>query len=209
MDGALDGGWPVGALAELRGRGRTSVGLAAVRSAQERDLPVAWIDGSRTFCPGTASVDLDRLTLVRPQRGPREPASRRSSRSPRGQGPSRHRSFGSRALFASDLLLRSRAFALVVLDMPSGSTPLSAWFRLARLAARGRTWLLVLHGAGRPIAGSAARLAISLRLVPDERPPWVELSAPAMEVTVVRHRSSADGRRLVLPPRADARAEHS
>lgn len=166
-------GWlPGGGLAELAGRGRLSLALATVRAAQDAGRPVAWIDGSRTFCPSTAGVDLEALTYVCPEQ--------------------RRRPLGD-ALFAADVLLRSRAFALVVLDLPGrGGGLLSAWFRLGRLARRAGAQLLVLHDQPRRLTGSAATLALRVRLRPTPGPPWADLPPPALEIEVLRRRGAAD-----------------
>ncbi len=161
-----------GGLCELAGRGRTSLALRAVRAAQAAGQPVAWVDGSGSFCPTTARVDLEALTFVRPQ--------------------TRRRPVGD-ALFAADVLLRSRAFALLVLDMPArGGGLLSSWFRLARLAHRAGSQLLVLHDQPRRLTGSAAALALSVRLRPVEGPPWADLPPPELEVSVLRQRGPTD-----------------
>jgi hypothetical protein len=161
-------------LCELCGRGRTSLALGAVRAAQAADLPVAWVDGSGSFCPATAGVDLEQLVLVRSWPGL---ASSSTRRHPVG-----------RALLAADLLLRSRAFALVVLDLPLGRPSLSRWFRLSRLAEVSRSWLLLLGDEEGPRTGSAAELALRVALRPVRSEIWEPPAAPRLKVTVLRHR---------------------
>jgi hypothetical protein len=141
LDTLLGGGWPVGELVELLGRGRSTLALAAVARAQAAGQPAAWVDGSGTFCPATCGVDLLRLTLVRPP-----PTGATCGQGPRDVRTAPRRSAASPALLAADLLLRSRAFGLLVLDLPAGRPPLASWFRLARQAARARTVLLLLGG---------------------------------------------------------------
>jgi hypothetical protein len=206
LDDLLGGGWPVGKLVEIRGRGCTSIALGAVREAQKvgqaHELPVAWIDGSGTFCPATAPVDPTRLTLIQAvarvsQAG--EPAPPRGPRTRQG-----HRSPAGPALFATDILLRSRAYALLVLDLPARRMPpTSACFRLARLAARAHTALLLLHPqaagtydgdgwdsqAAPALAGSASALLMDVRLCPVEGPEWSEWAAPGLEVQLRRNRA--------------------
>ncbi len=220
LDDLLGGGWPVGALCELCGRGRSSLSLGAVRQAQARELPVAWVDGGGVFCPVTARVDLTALTLVRPGADEEGGLSsgfsgggaaarrmfRRGSapgdggggsligRGRAGRGRAGHdRALSDRALLAADLLLRSRAFALVVLDLPTGSPPLSRWFRLARQAAAASAWLLLLGREGPSRAGSAADLVLASRLHPVSPRDWGEPPPPRMEVTRMRQRRSASG----------------
>jgi hypothetical protein len=197
LDGLLGGGWPVGELVELLGHGRSTLALGAVARAQAAGQPVAWVDGSGSFCPATCGVDLSCLTLVRP------PAARPSA--PRG------RRARSSALLAADLLLRSRAFGLLVLDLPAERPPLASWFRLARQAARARTVLLLLGGTGaagaRAVAGSSAASAagsaagLTLRAAWRHAPAarWEPAPPPALAVTLARARGTHAGRTLALP----------
>lgn len=188
LDILLAGGWPAGRLTEIRGQGRSSLALAAVRVAQEHGVPVAWVDGSGSFCPVTAAVDLEALALVRPGVG-RE-----------GRGHHAPRGLASRAHFAADVLLRSRAFGLVVLDTPSTRSSMATWFRLARMAERSRAVLILLTGAPRVVAGSAAGLVLDVCLLPASAPHWAELPEPALSVSVRRHRDTPESgpRRVIL-----------
>ena len=117
-----------------------TVTMRLIRQAQERKEPVAWIAGRKsTFYPPDASrvgIDLDSLPVVRAER----PAP---------------------ALKAADLLLRSGAFGLVVLDLGGESRfPSSLLPRLAMLAKKHRTALLCLteKGEERPSLGSLVSL---------------------------------------------------
>jgi recombination protein RecA len=177
LDAVLaSGGWPVGELAELLGQGRSSLALAAVRGCQAAGQPVAWVDGPGHFCPATADVDLAALILVSPG-APRQP---------------------SRTLLAADLLLRSGAFGLLVLDLPAGRLPLAACFRLARQTGRARTTLLVLTGERRPLAGSAAALTLRVRFVHADWQPWEVPVAPDLDVSVRRQRGASGSARVRL-----------
>ncbi len=177
LDASLDGGWPAGEVTEILGRGRVTLALAAVRCAQAAGRPAAWIDGTRTFCPSTAGVDLERLALVRP-----DTAS------------------AARALLAADLLLRSRAFGLLVLDLPAGRSTLAAWFRLARQAQHGATGLLLLSPA--PAAGSAAALTVRVALRRAPCASWDVPPDPALELAVLRRRGGRAPAPLRLDPAA-------
>lgn len=170
------GGWPVGELIEVLGRGRSSLALAAVRSCQAAEQPVVWVDGPGHFCPATAGADLSALTLISP-------------------GEPRH---ASRALLAADLLLRSRAFGLLVLDLPSRRLPLAACFRLARQAGRAQTALLVLSGEVRPLTGSAAALTLRVRFAHADWQPWEVPVAPDLDVLVLRQRGASGSARVRL-----------
>ncbi|MGQ0552895.1 MAG: hypothetical protein ACT4PU_06715 [Planctomycetota bacterium] len=195
LDQALGGGWPAGELSELVGCGRSSLALAAVRQAQATGQPAAWVDGSGSFCPATAGVDLAALTLVRPP-APALSAAPRAVR--RGRIPA------GDALLAADLLLRSRAFALLVLDLPEAGAqgrrassgrapPLATWFRLARQAAEARSVLLLLGPAERAVAGSAAGLTLRARWRHAPSAAWELLPPPTLELEVLRRRGVAGG----------------
>lgn len=185
FDELLGGGWPVGILTEVAGRGRTSLALGAVRGAQASGQPVAWVDGTGSFCPTTAGIDLANLAFVRP-------VSRRAARAKAGPR--------NQLLFAADTLLRSRAFALLVLDMPLRGSVSGSWFRLARLARMADTRLLVIHDQGRSLAGSAAALSLHVRLQPRPCPPWADPPRPELVVRVLRHRArpSSQQREVLL-----------
>jgi protein ImuA len=100
VDALLPGGFPCGALSELRGgpaSGKTAVALSLVAGLDGGAL-AAWIDGRRELYPPAAvamGVDLGRLLIVRPPGG--------------AEG-------GRLALWAAEALLGSGAFAAVVLD---------------------------------------------------------------------------------------------
>jgi hypothetical protein len=195
LDALLGGGWPVGELVELVGRGRSTLALAAVARAQVAGQPAAWVDGSGTFCPATCGIDLARLTLVRP---PAPSVGAPGVRAPRGKV------VASSALLAADLLLRSRAFGLLVLDLPGGRPPFAGWFRLARQAARARTVLLLLGPPAGALAGSAAGLTLrtAWRHTPAAR--WKPAPPLELELTLCRSRGTHDCRVLVLPVQATA-----
>jgi hypothetical protein len=194
LDTLLGGGWPVGELVELLGRGRSTLALAAVARAQAAGQPAAWVDGSGTFCPATCGVDLLRLTLVRPP-----PTGATCGQGPRDVRTAPRRSAASPALLAADLLLRSRAFGLLVLDLPAGRPPRASWFRLARQAARARTVLLLLGGPAAVTAGSAAGLTLRAAWRHAPAAHWEPVPPPALELTLLRSRGTHAGRMLVLP----------
>jgi protein ImuA len=106
VDRALPGGgFPRGAISELAGglaSGKTAVALALLASLAGEDLS-AWVDGCGEIYPPAAAargVDLARLLIVRPAAGARG-------------GPVQA------ALWASEALLGSGAFAAVVMDIPT------------------------------------------------------------------------------------------
>ncbi len=105
------GGFPRGALSELAGgpaSGKTAVALSLLGHLGPEDL-FAWVDGRGELYPPAAAargVDLGRLLVVRP------PMTASGSPPPGGDAPWRS------ALWASEALLASGAFAAVVMDVP-------------------------------------------------------------------------------------------
>jgi protein ImuA len=112
VDAVLPGGGFVrGALAELAGgpaSGKTAVALSLVAGLGEEEL-FAWIDGrGELYPPAVAArgVDLGRLLMIRP------PAVPGGATAPGGEPAWRA------ALWASEAVLASGAFAAVVMDVP-------------------------------------------------------------------------------------------
>ena len=134
LDEALGGGLPRGRLTELigpLGAGTATLVHALVSAALGRGQGVACIDASRTLDPaGWASLDCDFLRVVRP----RDPA---------------------RGAWCADVLLRSGAFTLVVLDSAphahaaGGASPRRPRARQGCGVRRGRRWIGVAGGRGR------------------------------------------------------------
>jgi hypothetical protein len=113
------GGFPRGALAELRGgpaSGKTAVALALVAALGPSDL-AAWIDGRGELYPPAAAargVDLARLLVVRPAAPARGlPAGAVGARVGSRAPPDAVRA----ALWAGEALLASGAFAAVAFDV--------------------------------------------------------------------------------------------
>jgi hypothetical protein len=140
------GGVPCGRLTELigaRGSGKTTVLRHCVRATVRRGLWVAYVDAARTLAPrdwasAAASRDAEPvLWMIRPERA-------------------------ARAAWCAELLLRSGAFALVVLD---GAPPLTsrAAVRLARLAREGGAAFIVAaeDDASAATLGGALRLRVA------------------------------------------------
>src|SRR5947207_3524586 len=179
---SLTGGLPRGCLTEICGpasSGRTSVMLAALAAATRRGEFCALLDGSDTLDPksaASAGIDLDRFLWVRcgedstrghsggektnvaPNALVRGRASRRTS------DAFEHRL--EQLLRATDLLLESGGFGLIVLDLadlPPQSArriPLTTWFRFRRAVEHKPTMLLSIEQ--QPIAGSCSSLLLQL-----------------------------------------------
>ena len=202
LDRALAGGLPRGRLTEVAGTpgaGTTSLVRHLVASAVGAGLPVAFVDATRTLAPrdwafratgatgatagahaGTHADARDSLWVVRPA----DPA---------------------RGAWCADVLLRSGAFALVVVDgAPTLARPVAV--RLTRLAKEADAALLVVGDGERPptLLGGALRL----RVTPAGRPtaategtparprsPWGRGAARGREEAVPRRGAEDRGRR--------------
>jgi hypothetical protein len=142
LDRALSGGGlPCGRLTEIlggRGTGRTTLTRQLVAGAIAAGRWVAYVDGTRTLWPRdwTAMAGTRRLWIIRPPND-------------------------NRVAWCADVLLRSGAFGLVVLD---GGPPLPrpVALRLTRLASDHDT-AVVIVGDERAIVGSAVRLRVHRR----------------------------------------------
>jgi predicted ATPase len=146
LDAALTrGGIPCGRLTELlgaRGGGKTTLLRHLARTTIERGLWVAYVDAARTLAPrdwaaAARASEVPALWMIRPERA-------------------------ARGAWCAELLLRSGAFALVVLD---GAPPLGSAVavRLARLARDGGAAFVVAadDDAAAAALGGALRLRVA------------------------------------------------
>ncbi len=138
IDALLPGGFPCGALSELRGgpsSGKTAVALAVIAQLPRGAL-AAFVDGRGELYPPAAAalgVDLGRLLIVR---------------TPGGEEGFRL------ALWAAEALLGSGAFAAVAIDVPRGRPFRGAEVALRRLvtaAEQGGAVGLWLSSPGAPL----------------------------------------------------------
>lgn len=177
--------------------GRTSVMLAALASATRRGEYCAVIDASDAFDPhslAATGMDLDRLLWVRcdensPRRHPSASLGRKSpllavpARSgapsfigfggPNSAEVSRNRKHSEhrleQVLRATDLLLESGGFGLIILDLAdipeqaARRIPLTTWFRFRRAVEHKPTILLAIEQ--QPIAGSCSSLLLQLKVL--------------------------------------------
>jgi recA bacterial DNA recombination protein len=187
---ALTGGLPRGCLTEICGpasSGRTTLLLAALAAATRRGEFCVVVDASDALDPhfaAAAGVELDRLLWVRcsesspqrersPQRHPStslragsdtEKKSLKEQIQLRSKNQIEHRI--EQVLRATDLLLESGGFGLIVLDLadlPIQSArriPLTTWFRFRRAVENKPTILLAIEQ--HPIAGSCSSLLLQL-----------------------------------------------
>jgi len=227
---SLTGGLPRGCLTEICGpasSGRTSIMLAALAAATRRGEFCALLDASDTLDPksaATAGIDLDRFLWVRcgedsPQKhqnaeqanavptrhrnaAPSALAGGRASR--RTSNESEHRL--DQVLRATDLLLESGGFGLIVLDLADLSTqsarriPLTTWFRFRRAVEHKPTMLLAIEQ--QPIAGSCSSLLLQLRPAESLHAEATESRNPEARFPVEaaeRRKSAAHGASRGLP----------
>jgi hypothetical protein len=167
---ALTGGFPRGCLTEVCGpasSGRTSVLLAALAAATQRQEVCALVDVSDAFNPlsaAAAGVNFERLLWVRC-----------GMRLKKSGSPQRHRDTEKnkpiekpveQALRVTDLLLQSGGFGLVIIDL--GDTllkmarriPLTSWFRFQRAVEHTATVLFVISRV--PCAQTCASLLLNV-----------------------------------------------
>jgi hypothetical protein len=147
LDGLLGGGFARGQLTEIVGpssSGRTSIAYRLLAGASLRSEVTALVDTADRFDPARAAaagIDLARLLWIRPP----DPTA---------------------ALRASEVLLATRGFAVVVLDLAEGLSPsmrarlATAWSRLRLRAAASRAVLVLL--ARERLSGGAADLCLAL-----------------------------------------------
>ena len=163
LDHALtDGGVPAGRLTEIqgaRGSGRTTLVRHLVMTAVAARRWVAVIDGSRTLAPRewAEAGDSGRLWIIRP-------------------------TGADRSAWCADILLRSGAFSLVVLD-GAPALPRQVAVRLTRLAREHDVALVVV--GDHPVVGSAVRLRVQRRR-PQTAGPRPQAPGPAESPITIR-----------------------
>lgn len=166
----LTGGLPRGCLTEICGpasSGRTSILLAALAAATQRQEVCALVDISDAFNPHSAAaagVNFARLLWIRCGMCLRKSGS-----------PQRHRDTEKKekmenpveqALRVTDLLLQSGGFGLVIIDLGDTSEkmarriPLTSWFRFQRAVEHTATVLFVISRV--PCAQTCASLLLKV-----------------------------------------------
>ena len=210
---ALTGGLPRGCLTEIFGTassGRSSVLLAALAAATQRQEVCALVDVTDAFDPHSAAaarLALDRLLWVRcgherkPQDREGHDFNRANKTSLRVRALACKRKIEGpveQALRVTDLLLQSGGFGLVAIDLSdvplkmARRIPLTSWFRFQRAVENTPTVLFVIGQV--PCAQTCATLLLKLQ---------------ASEKLVVGPRSSVLGERpttndvrRIIPPHA-------
>jgi hypothetical protein len=168
---ALTGGLPRGCLSEVCGQGssgRTSLLLAILASATQRQEACALVDVTDSFDPpsaGSAGVDFARLLWVRCGASQKLFPPRR--RRPTEKNNQRIETPVEQALRITDLLLQSGGFGLVIIDLAdvpfktARRIPLTSWFRFQRAVEHTPTVLFVITQA--PCAQTCAALLLRMQ----------------------------------------------
>lgn len=179
----LTGGLPRGCLTEICGlasSGRTTLLLSALAAATCRGEFCVVVDAGDAFDPYSAivaGVQLERLLWVRcgeelPQRQGGTKKDNLHKNRPASSARIESQQRLEQVLRATDLLLDSGGFGLIVLDLgdlPAQTAryiPLTTWFRFRRTVEHTPTVLLAIEQ--QPIAGSCSSLL--LKLGPQEYP---------------------------------------
>ncbi len=208
LDAQLGGGFPRGRLSELCGApssGRTSLAMALLAETLARGALAAWIDSADAFDPASAAASLA-------ARGGSldEEWDESGSDALRRLLWVRART-EKEAIRCCERILATEGFELTLFDLaPHAQTqargraprapaaiPDAGWLRLARLAARHRSALVVLSNT--PQAGSRAELVLEMRRARARfsgPPPLLD----ALETTAVlrRHRTRPTGQEVPL-----------
>jgi hypothetical protein len=162
---ALTGGLPRGSLTEVCGEassGRTSVLLALLAAATQRQEACALVDVSDAFDPlsaAAAGIHFERLLWVRCGEN-----MRRRHKGPEKTGKTENL---EQALRVSDLLLQSGGFGLVAIDLANvpftiaRRIPLATWFRFQRAVEHTPTVLCAI--TPKPCTQSCAALVLSMQ----------------------------------------------
>jgi hypothetical protein len=199
---ALTGGLPRGCLTEVCGpasSGRTSVLLAALAAATQRQEVCALVDISDAFNPHSAAaagVNFEKMLWVRC-------GSKQKAGSPRrhrgtentGKDENARRQIEKpveQALRVTDLLLQSGGFGLVIIDLGDTSLkmarriPLTSWFRFQRAVEHTPTVLFVISQV--PCAQTCASLLLKV-----SGKKLSALSCPLSAETSLAHAQLLDG----------------
>jgi hypothetical protein len=156
VDALLEGGLPVGSLAEITGptcSGRSTLVSSILAGATRQGAACAYVDVADAFDPLSAAaigINLGRLLWVR---------AGRTEKSDRQVWTSL-----DRALRATDLLLNAGGFRVIVLDMGDvraeqvRRVPLASWYRYRLQAEKSQALFLLL--AQTPCANSCASVVL-------------------------------------------------
>jgi hypothetical protein len=171
---ALTGGLPRGCLTEVCGpvsSGRTSLLLAALAAATQRQEACALVDVSDAFDPSSAAmatVNFESLLWVRCKTNPpqRRRDTEKTNQKHKNLDRLRMETPVEQALRVTDLLLQSGGFGLVIIDLSdvplkfARRIPLTSWFRFQRAIEHTPTVLFVITQA--PCTQTCAALLLNV-----------------------------------------------
>src|SRR5580698_1129427 len=174
---ALTGGLPRGCLTEVCGpisSGRTSLLLAVLAAATQRQEACALVDVSDAFDPlsaAMAAVNFESLLWVRCKTNPsqRHGDTEKTHQKHKNINRLRMETPVEQGLRVTDLLLQSGGFGLVIIDLGdvplkmARRIPLTSWFRFQRAIEHTPTVLFIVTQA--PCAQTCAALLLKLSAV--------------------------------------------
>ena len=215
---SFTGGLPRGCLSEICGpasAGRTSLLLAAMAAATQRQEICALVDCSDALNPQSAAaagVNLNQLLWVRCSvSGGRHGRTHRINNFARADEKANHRAefFAlENVLRVTDLLLQSSGFGLVAIDLGdiphnlAHRIPLTSWFRFRRAVENTSTVLLVI--SRKSCAATCASLLLQLEGRATVQAPGSGLQASAGEQSSI---SSEISKRNIAAGTLPAHAE--
>jgi hypothetical protein len=159
LDCAIGGGIPRGAVTEICGStssGRTSVLLSLLARVTQCEESVAIVDASDAFHPESAAIagaELNRVLWVRCQKSAvnHEPPEKTGAWRVVNGEKKRRLAPVEQALKATDPLLQSGGFGLIVVDLgdirpeDARRVPLTTWFRFRRAIENTPTAMVILE----------------------------------------------------------------
>lgn len=162
------GGLPAGRVSEIAGpgsSGKTALGLCLLAEQTRMGKLVAYVDGTGQFYPPAAAamgLDLRRTLLIAPNKNANRGRRARSQDKDAVTALAR----------AVEIIARSRAFAMVLVDLPAHARVREVPARRLRIAAQATgTTIIALSSRAGDVEGAAARIETS---------PCQELSSPEL-----------------------------
>jgi hypothetical protein len=184
LDTLLQGGIPRGGVTEISGyasTGRTTLTLSLLAEVTGKGSACAWVDVQDMFDPESAAacgVVLHQLLWIRArQSSPPFTSGEIFGRNARPNNQQKQKPWSrlDQALKATDLLLQTGGFPVVVLDMGNLKAehalrvPIASWYRFRLAAEQAQTALVLLTRT--PCAKSCASLVLRC-LQPHTMPQW-------------------------------------
>jgi hypothetical protein len=184
LDALLQGGIPRGGITEISGHtstGRTTLVLSLLAEITNRGSACAWVDTQDSFDPESAAVCgviLHQLLWVRTKQSSHQSAGdEKADRNIRFVSKQQRKLWSrlDQSLKATDLLLQTGGFNVVVLDMGDIGAeqilrvPLASWYRFRLAAEQAQTALVLLTRM--PCAKSCASLVLQC-LEPQNTQQW-------------------------------------